>query len=219
MGERIDQKIIERQSRIKEIENYVQEYFKEHEIGKDSSGYSTQGTILAGSFWENLNSEHMRPIKEIMDKKLKNKSLVDLGVGSHPNNIPGSWVSWLDSKVPFKKYTGVDIEKPLGNTEDMVERMVKKGIDASYVSDDMLRYITHLPDKSSNFFLGAIDSDVILEEKYWKYLAEEITRAIEDKGIIIDAGMSHIGFYLDKNKFKTIYIDDKMVGRKIFEKV
>lgn len=100
--------------------------------------------------------------------------------------------------------------------------MCKRGVDASLVDADMLRYLISLPDKSANFFLSAIDSDVILSDDYWKYLCEEIHRCTEEGGILIDAGVGHIEYYLEKmipGKFEKIYdVEKSPWGKKIFQK-
>lgn len=213
-----------RKKRIKEIEQYVQDYFKMNNVGNNSIGQSTQGTKLAGTFWGHLDDKWMKPIKDILEQKLTGKNLIDLGTGSDPYNLP-----WrLD--ISINKYISVDVDPVTSNTEDPkdsnkfvvheIQNMIDNGIDASVVKEDLLIFTTHLPDKSSNFFLSAIDSDVILDEKYWKYLIEEIYRATEDRGIVIEE-MSDIESYFneDKDKWKCIFDDKVLGGKKIFEKI
>lgn len=203
-----------RQDRINEIETYIQEYFEKYINNKDSSISYIQDTNLSRFFWNSLDNKEMEPIKNILEKKLDGKSLVDLGCGRNDGNLP------LSLKIPLKEFTAVDIDVP--EKEDQIysiKKMKENGIkNASIVKEDLLRYVTNLPDKSTNFFLSAINDDVIMEEKYWKYLSEEISRVTEDKGIVIDGGVGLIGNYLDKDKFKIIYSEGDIEGKKIFEK-
>lgn len=86
----------------------------------------------------------------------------------------------------------------------------------------MLRYVSKLDDNSSNFFLGAIDYDVILDDQYWKYLCEEMYRALDENGIIIDGGVGSIGYYINKylkGKLKLIYESGSLAGSNIWEKL
>jgi hypothetical protein len=203
--------------RKQEIENFVVEYFKKYKVGYEASGFGcTQGTELASAFWGYLH-KYMTEVKAILYNKLPEKTLIDLGVGADGSNMPGR----ID--VPFKKYIGVDIDPPYANADYAIEAMNKKGVEASLVGSDMLRFITNeIPDKSANFMLSAIDSDVILDDKYWQYLCEELYRCTEDGGIIIDAGVGDIEYYLEKmipGKFKIIFKQDDFCGQKIFEKI
>ena len=212
----------EREQRITEIKNYVDEYFKKYITNEDSSMGFMQGTSLSRFFWTRLDSEEMKPVKDILEKKLSGKSLVDLGCGSKEANLP------YDLKIPLKKFTAVDIDPPIptlnpdGSSEEVseIQMMKNNGIkDASIVKEDILTYVMNLSEKSSNFFLSALDDDVIKEKKYWIYLAEEISRATEDNGIVIDGGVGEIGYYLDKEKFKLIYSDENTLGKRIYEKI
>lgn len=216
--------------RMGEIEKYVEQYLKKYE----NAFIHIQGTTSAHGFWPHLESNWMRPVKEILETKLKGKTLVDLGCGDDDSNLP-----W-QLKIPLKKFRAVDIDPPTVNNlttnpdfpDDEtkkewniagIKRMQDSGIkDAEVVKDDILRYVTNLPDKSSNFFLSAIDDHVIMEEKYWEYLVEEIWRATENGGIVIDGGVGRIGDYIEKfakGRFRVIFSQNKLEGQNIFEKI
>lgn len=213
------------QERIQTIEQYIQNYFKKYINNKESSVKWVQGTHTARFFWGTLDRDFMKPIKNILEEKLNGKSLVDLGCGNNDGNFP------MDVKISLKKFTAVDIDPPVSknkapNNSDEgvvygIQKMKDNGItkNASIVKEDILRYVANLPDGSSNFFLSALDDDVIVEEEYWKYLSEEICRATENGGIIINAGVGRIGDYLDRTKFKTIYSDENQEGKRIYEKI
>lgn len=208
-----------KQDRINEIETYIHGYFEKYKVGYESSGIGcTQGTQLASAFWENLDDNWMKPIKDILQQKLIGKNLVDLGVGNDWRNIPSKL------QIPIKNYIAVDIKLPsqamLENC-DILKDFESNKIKASFIEEDMLKYVARLPDNSSNFFLSAIDDDVILDDKYWKYLCEEIYRTTEQGGIVIDAGIGSIEYYLNKyakDKFKIIYKENQSEGKKILEK-
>lgn len=201
-----------KKERIDEIESYLEEYYKKYKVGYESSGIgNTQNTALAMDFWTDIidtDRSFFDKIRSILKEKLSDKTLVDLGIGSDCVNIPIT--RYLPINVPMKKYVGVDIEIPTKESLKnwrVMEKFQEQGTEASFVQEDMLRFVSKLPDESSNFFLAAIDDDVILDEKYWQYLTEEIYRATEKKGIVIDAGVGSIRFFLHAmpDKFKMIY--------------
>ncbi len=203
--------------RMQEIEQYIQDYFKKYKVGYEKSGEgSTQGTKMAESFWKGLKNYSNEKMRKVLEEKLIGKTLVDLGSGADGRNRPA-----YNNLLPFKKYLAVDIDKPYANAEYAVEDMIKQGVDASNITEDMLRYVANLPDKSSNFFLSAIDNDVVLDDKYWQYLAEEIYRVTEDHGIVIDGGMTGLNRLLDKKKFKIIYQGEGFGNsdKRVFEKI
>jgi hypothetical protein len=204
-----------KEKRIAEIESYIKGYFKKYKVGHEASGYgSTQDTKLAASFWSRFDKNWEDDIGNILQSKLKEKNLVDLGFGKSDENIP-----WY-IKLPVKKYTAVDIDTPYPATKDAIRDLKNQGIDASIVNSDLLLYVANLPDESSNFFLSAIDHDVILDEQYWKYLAEEIYRSTEEGGIVIEGGMVSLHEYLDNKRWKTLIDDGRgEFAKRIFEKI
>lgn len=199
--------------RLKEIEDYLQEYYKKYKVGLNASqSGSTQGTELANSFWSSYMRGTMeKDFKDLINLKLKDKTLIDLGVGADGSNIPSY------TELPVKKYIGVDIDEQYANSEYAIKKMNSKGIEAAFCKEDMLRYLSKLPDKSANFFLSAIDYDVILDKQYWEYLTQELLRTTEDNGIIIEGGMVYLERYLKNENWKLI--SEISGGKKIFEKL
>lgn len=199
----------QRNKRLQEIDAYISQYDPHYQRGHERDQY-TIATSAGQLFWKDLGkhypgSEGIK-LENFIKEKLKDKTLIDLGGGWEINHLDKEKITELG----IKKYQVVD-KLPFGRQERNEAIMgkvshlnVPDDMDATHIQDDLLHFVSRLPDNSSNFFMGAIDSYVIPEGKYWEYLAEEITRATENKGIII-AVNSDIGHCLDDDKFKFIY--------------
>lgn len=209
-----DHSNIDRENRVKEIQQYLDGYFKRHDVHDIKMRTFTE---YANYFW--MFMKNNSKLKEILQQKLHKKSLVDLGTGLNPNNIPSN----VD--ILFSKYTAVDLLEPNevnlnkeNNIYSSIDLMNKKGVDASFKIKDMLSFVTDLPDESSNFILSGIDHSAILENDYWHYFCDEIIRATEKDGIIIQGFSTDLERYIDTSKLKIIF-DGGENSEKVFQKI
>lgn len=98
------------------------------------------------------------------------------------------------------------MQKKYGIGEDRVD----------YINDDMLKFVSKLPDKSTNFLINGIDDSIIRNNKYWEKLSKELYRATEDSGIITGYGSAfyHFEKYFRDITPKVIVIEDFKILKK-----
>ncbi len=191
---KINPEEIELQKHIKKIDDFVDSLPKNATLSL---------TDPFASFWTHYAIENENPkMTKFLRDKLENKTLVDLGYGA--NNIHLNAIKNLN----IKKYIGVEknLSKIYGADErvrSLTEFFKKSDIKSEIHEQDMLKFVARLPENSANFLINGIDSSIIGNEEYWKYLVREIHRATETNGIITGVN-TEVNNFTREGLFKTV---------------
>ncbi|MFA6185572.1 MAG: class I SAM-dependent methyltransferase [Candidatus Shapirobacteria bacterium] len=167
--EKVNNPSLERQIKIKEIENFVRNLPELPHNPFCREPYSKQFQYIC---------EKRPEVQKILAKKLTNETVIDLGCGFC------DYVLCSLDKFNIKEYIGVDNNFP--NLEAVKkENLAKKehhyGID--YIESDMLTFLSKLPDNSVHIIMNGIDQTIIRDHQYWGKLEKEITRVVKRGGI------------------------------------
>jgi len=132
------------------------------------------------SAWEKLGP--------FFEQKLKGDILIDLGGGDSRT------IHEMADIVGVKTYINVDVGSdndpyaghpmPAENYWRLSNEQREIPMEAMDVYDDMLDFVSRLPDNSSNFILNGIDSYVLKNEEYRKALFKELVRATKEGGVL-----------------------------------
>ncbi len=133
--------------------------------------FSTIDTDFARNFLSSGNSE----VLDKLEKHFWGKVVVDLGCGTNDRVMK-------IFEYSARGYIGVDLG--VGELRSSVARQeVEAGYPVSLISDDMLHFVSSLPDDSANFFMVGIDHIILQNGRYRKRLGQEIYRATEKGGV------------------------------------
>lgn len=121
-----------------------------------------------------LNSVHPDVLLEL-ERHFSNKIIVDLGCGTNSEVL-----RFFETSA--QGYIGVDL-----GVGELRQRMLREKESREYpvslISDDMLHFVSSLPDNSANFFMSGIDSTIVKNSEYRIRLGKEISRATEKGGV------------------------------------
>lgn len=210
--------------RLQEIENLTKN------TANEMNDYDEK---FSGFFW-NFDDESLAEMEErkdqnpelykdkyenfqILKDKLHDQTVVDLG-----SNLYFLGVSESLKNLGIKKYIAVDkfadINRPkIKQIKERVMPRMEKEFGLEFKNEDMLSFISRLPDNSVNYVMNGIDDTIIQNEKYWQVLAQELHRTTVKNGIVTGFH-SEISFYTGDG-FKVIKNDRKGRGLYILEKV
>ncbi len=133
---------------------------------------------FSGSLAQNLETsqEDLQFIKE----KLSGETLIDLGCGE-----PGYTDAHLkELDISLASYVGVD--KKEFDQRWVEESRKQGGFPVEYINEDLLRFVSKIPDNSANFLISGIDEDVLRDSEYRKRLMAEIMRATKQGGLVLN---------------------------------
>ncbi len=142
--------------------------------------------------------------RTLIEDKVKGKIIVDLGAGNSLDRV-----SPYFAEMGAKEFVAVDkffqkddVNRDSLNTilESLRDKFKTQGTNVDYFQDDMLVFLSKLPDKSANFVLNGLD-DNIISYNYWNKLAEELYRTTYDGGVVMGTNSE---FYKLGEKFKNI---------------
>ena len=169
--------------KVEEMESFVQSLDPE-ESGQPLPQQFSQHFI---EFMLRQNGDELDKKRySIIKEKLKDQIVVDLGVGySYPVLLP------FLKEIGVKEFIG--IEKFLGeNSSEYIdyikEEIRKQKISGDYLMDDLLVFLSKLPDNSVSIIMNGIDSYVIDSGRYWDKLYKELCRVTHSKGIVTGYG-------------------------------
>lgn len=157
-----------------------------------------------------------REAYQILKKKLEGDVLIDLGCDCYVSRGP-----MIADILGASLYVGV--EKYINNKyfdessnkfkEDLKEDV---SIDVDLIVQDMLVYVSALPDNSANFMISGIDNIIIPDKRYWIALEEQIRRALKPGGVVILGGVRAFDDYA-KEDLGYRRLKDKKIGIEILE--
>lgn len=118
-----------------------------------------------------------------LKKYLKNEILIDLWCWK-----PGYTDTSLNAlQIPLKAYIGIDSNQfDEKDEEDIIYSKNNNFFQTEYKNEDLLRFVSKLPDNSVNFLLTGIDKDVLKNNEYRIRLKEQIMRTTKNQGLIIN---------------------------------
>ena len=151
--------------------------------------------------WENLTKTE----KEYLKRKLKDGLLIDLG-GNASDFRASSVMRRLSRQLGVKTYINVDychggdinpytsilapdmVEPP--SLKPLSKKEKSQTINDLLVNDDMLDFVSRLPDNSSNFAINGIDENSLHDQvgSYTQALWREILRSTKKGGVIFGVG-------------------------------
>ena len=154
-------------------------------------------SFFSSKFSTYFESDFSGDIKKSIKDKIKNRNLIDLGTGK----------SFLKAALFFKKMEPLEfigVEK-FNKSDTLVfeESLKENNIKGKYVVDDILLFLSKLPDNSANFFMAGVDFGVISNEEYWERLKKEILRTIYKDGIFVGYGSDIKNLEGFENKLNT----------------
>jgi len=182
-----DPKILER---VQEVERFLSQ------IPVEESGNNLKYQFTA---WLslNLNNETLSLIKS----KLENRVLVDLGTGEDLINL----IKFLN-KMGVADFIGND-KFPKKDILSYGTLLENSGIKGAYVNEDMLLFLSKLPDNSTNIMVNGLDRSIISNQEYLKRLKNEISRVLLNNGVVLGFS-TNIGEF---NGLKNIINDNQPV--------
>ncbi len=141
---------------------------------------------------------------KLIEDKVNGKVVVDLGAGNSLDRV-----SPFFAEMGVKEFVAVDkffqrsdMEREYLNLilDSLRDKFKTQRVSFDYFKDDMLVFLSKLPDKSANFILNGLDYDIIGHD-YWNKLSEELYRTTYDGGIIMGTNSE---FHELGEKFKNI---------------
>ncbi|OGF23390.1 hypothetical protein A2Y83_02410 [Candidatus Falkowbacteria bacterium RBG_13_39_14] len=148
------------------------------------------------------------------------ESLIDLGGGTMPTMAKFAETSKSEFYINVEK--NWPDENPINPKKDIADKRDKEEyLKMQYVvvKDDMLDFISKIPDNSANFTINGINYQIIKNQKYHKALAQELVRATKEGGIIFGV-QSDVFNYLSGEEFKDKVREiEKGRTERIFEKM
>lgn len=141
---------------VQELNNYVEKYVNFH----PASNYIQ--FFIDHSVLEDKMADFDMTLNEYLIKKISNHPLVDIGSG----NMTDQMISFLKQCNP-SEYIAVDKY----NTGAYNEQEFFDGLDfsAKKIQDDMLLFLSKLPDNSTNIIMSGVDSSVIPNTKILEF--------------------------------------------------
>lgn len=147
---------------------------------------------------------------ELLKKRLEDEVVVDLGAGNtgkvfrllNNENIEVDSYIFVDKFEEFGiKRWGKDLNKARQENKDAAPDF-RIGVEV----DDMLRFVSKLPNSSVSFIMCGVDNEIIESNKYWERLFKQIRRSLSDDGLF--AGL-RFGLHLQPQKnLKTDFFND-----------
>lgn len=207
-------------SHVENIKGFVDNLPKE-EIGLNLIQSFSNEYIKLFEIKRSGNIDLSQDSRNIIKNKFKDKIVIDLGVGQ-------SFLKMLEliKNMEVKEFIGLEKFIPLSNEKIPTNNEIKNsldlsikeskefGINGAFIYDDMLIFLSKLPDKSANFIMNGIDSNVIQSLEYWNMLSEEINRVSYDKGIITGYGSNFRNFsefFTDIKNIQDNWLGDNFV--------
>lgn len=160
--------------------------------------------------WNNINIDS--DSGKVLKNKLDDEILVDLGCGRQP-------VIELAEKVGARVLIGVDrysigSENDSPSPQKVVEEPIRENGQTVLVREDLLKFVSHIPDNSANFTINGIDDDIIKNKDYQKALAKEIIRATKKGGIIFGKNSTSLFYIREEGQEQTKEIMEEVFKRK-----
>lgn len=114
--------------------------------------------------------EYSEDLEHYFSEKLKDQIIVNLACGNESALVN-----------TFKRFSprgivNVDISKPAGIKTDARHRVV--------VGEDVLEFVSRLPDDFCSFTVSGLDSNVLPSKEYHEALLQEVHRSLKKEGIL-----------------------------------
>jgi hypothetical protein len=129
-----------------------------------------RGHVL--SFVDNFKADERA--RRFLRQKLQGTTLVDLGCGDYLLSRGRT----LAKEFGVSTYLGVDKAIKEGDIPNSVD-----GMKIFLKSEDMLVFVSKLPNNSANFMIHGIDRTILQRTEYVDMLIQEISRAIKEDGV------------------------------------
>ena len=198
-----DPKVIERLTNAERIAKKMENDNPKHPFYAES-GFESAMSLVEGIFYDEEQIE-------VLKQKLENEIIVDLGCGTRQSWTPLIAKAFKSSLyIGIEKYLDLDelelkrFELELKNKNQTrlkkFELELKNNTQTNFIfsKQDMLMFVSTLPDNSVNFIISGIDDIIIPDEKYWEALEIQIRRSLKPKGVIITGGMPIFANYAKK---------------------
>lgn len=170
--------------------NFVEEAIKEQNKHREERRSFTEPS---SSFHEIFKTDI--PETRFIRDFIKDKPLINLGAGID------TFVARSFRNYGVEKYTGVDILNPAYHEVDKDGQVKGEAEGTYFVQEDMLRYISKLPDNFGNVNLNGIDTSIVTSGKYGFLLALHLFRIVPSGGVVFGYGSEAIFGKLEKVGF------------------